>query len=368
MKENPNPLWLEWAKELQFIAQAGLTYSKDPFDLERFERIREISAEIMSHQSDLPLEKVKGLFCNETGFQTPKLDTRAAIFKDDKILLVKEKAGVWSLPGGWVDVNQTIKTNTEKEVKEEAGLDVKAVRLIAVQDRNLHNVPPYAYNVCKAFVLCEVTGGSFQSNIETTESRYFSLDEIPEYRGEPYVEINGNRPDFSQEDRNTEAFEAYSSLDSLGRCGTAFANVGQELMPRGERENISQIHPTGWQHVEYDFVDGESLYNRCHLIAHQLTGENANERNLITGTRYMNTEGMLPFEEMVGDYVREEDGHVLYRVTPVFEGSDLVARGVEMEGYSVEDQGESVSFHIFAYNVQPGVEIDYATGDNWLAG
>ena len=203
---------------------------------------------------------------------------------------------------------------------------------------------------------------------EVWEGEVVSLDEIPEYRGEPYVEINGNRPDFSQEDRNTEAFEAYSSLDSLGRCGTAFANVGQELMPRGERENISQIHPTGWQHVEYDFVDGESLYNRCHLIAHQLTGENANERNLITGTRYMNTEGMLPFEEMVGDYVREEDGHVLYRVTPVFEGSDLVARGVEMEGYSVEDQGESVSFHIFAYNVQPGVEIDYATGDNWLAG
>ena len=179
MKENTDPRWLEWAKELQFIAQAGLTYTKDPFDLERFERIREISAEIMSHQSDLPVEKVKGLFCNETGFQTPKLDTRAAIFKDGKILLVKEKAGVWSLPGGWVDVNQTIKTNTEKEVKEEAGLDVKAVRLIAVQDRNLHNVPPYAYNVCKAFVLCEVTGGSFQSNIETTESRYFSLDEIP---------------------------------------------------------------------------------------------------------------------------------------------------------------------------------------------
>ncbi len=213
-----------------------------------------------------------------------------------------------------------------------------------------------------------LNSGTVFTSGEVWEGEVASLDEIPEYRGEPYVEINGNRPDFSQEDRNTEAFEAYSSLDSLGRCGTAFANVGQELMPRGERENISQIHPTGWQHVEYDFVDGESLYNRCHLIAHQLTGENANERNLITGTRYMNTEGMLPFEEMVGDYVREEDGHVLYRVTPVFEGSDLVARGVEMEGYSVEDQGESVSFHIFAYNVQPGVEIDYATGDNWLAG
>lgn len=213
-----------------------------------------------------------------------------------------------------------------------------------------------------------LNSGTVFTSGEVWEGEVVSQDEIPEYRGEPYVEINGNRPDFSQEDRNTEAFEAYSSLDSLGRCGTAFANVGQELMPRGERENISQIHPTGWQHVEYDFVDGESLYNRCHLIAHQLTGENANERNLITGTRYMNTEGMLPFEEMVGDYVREEDGHVLYRVTPVFEGSDLVARGVEMEGYSVEDQGESVSFHIFAYNVQPGVEIDYATGDNWLAG
>lgn len=213
-----------------------------------------------------------------------------------------------------------------------------------------------------------LNSGTVFTSGEVWEGEVASLDEIPEYRGEPYVEINGNRPDFSQEDRNTEAFEAYSSLDSLGRCGTAFANVGQELMPRGERENISQIHPTGWQHVEYDFVDGESLYNRCHLIAHQLTGENANERNLITGTRYMNTEGMLPFEEMVGDYVREEDGHVLYRVTPVFEGSDLVARGGEMEGYSVEDQGESVSFHIFAYNVQPGVEIDYATGDNWLAG
>lgn len=188
MKTNSDPRWLTWAKELQFIAQAGLTYSQDPFDLERFERIRELSAEIMSHHSDLPIEKVRDLFCNETGFQTPKLDTRAAIFRDAKILLVKEKAGVWSLPGGWVDVNQTIKTNTEKEVKEEAGLDVKAIRLIALQDRNLHNDPPYAYNVCKAFVLCEVIGGSFQSNAETTESGYFALDEIP-----PLAEEKNNK-------------------------------------------------------------------------------------------------------------------------------------------------------------------------------
>lgn len=178
-KKSGKLLWLDWAKELQFIAQAGITYSKDPFDRERFERIREIAVEIISFQSGIPLEKVKNLFCNETGFQTPKLDTRAAIFKEDKILLVKERAGTWSLPGGWVDVTESIKTNTEKEVKEEAGLDVKAVRLIAVQDRNLHNLPPYAYNVCKVFVLCEVAGGYFQPNIETVESKYFSVDDIP---------------------------------------------------------------------------------------------------------------------------------------------------------------------------------------------
>lgn len=188
MNENQQPKWLEWAKELQFIAQAGLTYSKDAFDIERFERIREISAEILSLQSGLSLEKIKSLFCNEEAFQTPKLDSRAAIFKDNKILLVKEKNGTWSLPGGWVDVNQTIKTNTVKEVKEEAGLDVEAIRIIAVQDRNLHNLPPYAYNVCKVFLLCEVKGGAFQPNIETVESGYFNLDEIP-----PLAEEKNNK-------------------------------------------------------------------------------------------------------------------------------------------------------------------------------
>lgn len=179
MNKTLQPQWLEWAKELQFLAQTGLTYSKDVFDIERFERIREISAEIISAQSELPLEKVKDLFCNETGFQTPKLDTRAAIFKEDKILLVKERNGTWSLPGGWVDVNQTVKSNTEKEVEEEAGLKVEATRIIAVQDRNMHNVPPYAYNVCKIFVLCEILSGHFQPNIETTESDYFRLEELP---------------------------------------------------------------------------------------------------------------------------------------------------------------------------------------------
>lgn len=202
MNKNQQPEWLEWAKELQFIAQAGLTYSKDAFDIERFERIREISAEIVSRQTGLPLEKVKDLFCNEEGFQTPKLDTRAAIFKDNKILLVKEKNGTWSLPGGWVDVNQTIKSNTIKEVKEEAGLDIEVTRIIAAQDRNLHNLPPYAYNVCKVFVLCETQGGDFQPNIETIESGYFSLDEIP-----PLAEEKNNKEQIEM------CFAAYRDKD-----------------------------------------------------------------------------------------------------------------------------------------------------------
>ena len=174
-----NTQWLDWAKELQFIAQSALAYCKDSFDIERFQRIREISAEILSTYSGLSVEKVKGLFCNENGFQTPKLDTRAAIFDDDKILLVHETNGTWSLPGGWVDALETIKSNTQKEVKEEAGLEVTASRLIAVQDRNKHNDPPYAYNVCNVFVLCEIIGGEFTANIETTETAYFALDELP---------------------------------------------------------------------------------------------------------------------------------------------------------------------------------------------
>ena len=178
-KQEREHQWLEWAKELQILAQAGLTYTKDPFDKERFERVREIAAEIVSMQGRLPLAQVKDLFCNETGFQTPKLDTRAAIFKDDKILLVEENDGTWSMPGGWVDVMETVRSNTVKEVKEEAGLDVEAVRVIALHDRNLHNQPPFAYNVCKVFVLCEVKGGCFHPNIETIGSGYFGLDELP---------------------------------------------------------------------------------------------------------------------------------------------------------------------------------------------
>lgn len=177
---NTNEKWLQWAVELQSIAQAGLFYGKDQFDLERYERIREISAEMISHKTEIPIEKVKDLFCNETGYQTPKLDTRAAIFEKDKILLVQEKSGNWSLPGGWVDVDVSVKENTIKEVKEEAGLDVTADLVIAVQDREKHNLPVYAYKVCKVFVLCSVIGGKFEKNIETIDSRYFGLDELPE--------------------------------------------------------------------------------------------------------------------------------------------------------------------------------------------
>ncbi len=192
------------------------------------------------------------------------------------------------------------------------------------------------------------------------------LEEIPAYSGTPYIEINGNVPGFTEEDLTLEAFEFYSELDGLGRCGTAYANICQELMPTEKREDIGRVKPTGWQSVQYDNVDGRSLYNRCHLIGFQLAGENANEKNLITGTRYMNVDGMLPFENMVADYVKETGNHVLYRVTPVFEGAELVARGVQMEAMSVEDGGEGVYFNVYAYNVQPGIGIDYATGDNWL--
>lgn len=192
-----------------------------------------------------------------------------------------------------------------------------------------------------------------------------SLEEVPAYSGSPYVELDGNLPGFSLEERTTDSFETYSTLDALGRCGPAYACIGQDLMPTEDRESISSVRPTGWMQAEYSFVDGGSLYNRCHLIGFQLTGENANEENLITGTRYMNVEGMLPFENMVADYIKETGNHVLYRAAPIFEGENLVASGVVMEAFSVEDEGEGVCFHVYVYNVQPGVEIDYATGESW---
>lgn len=196
---------------------------------------------------------------------------------------------------------------------------------------------------------------------------YTDNAEIVNYSGEPYVTIAHNQPDFPKEDFTEVSFEEYSDLDELGRCGAAYANIGQDLMPTQKRGDISRVKPTGWRSVKYDIVDGKHLYNRCHLIGYQLTAENANEKNLITGTRYMNVDGMLPFENMVADYIKETDNHVLYRVTPIFDGNDLVAQGVQMEACSVEDDGEGICFNVFVYNVQPGIEIDYATGESWLA-
>ena len=196
----------------------------------------------------------------------------------------------------------------------------------------------------------------------------YDMSNIPDYDGtSAYAVIDRNQPSFTEEDYTTESYEYYSDLDSLGRCGVTEACIGVDLMPTEERGSISGVYPTGWVQNQYDFVDGKSLYNRCHLIGFQLTGENANEKNLITGTRYMNVDGMLPFENEVADYVASTGNHVLYRVTPAFVGSELVARGVEMEAYSVEDDGRGVCFHVYCYNVQPGVEIDYATGENWAA-
>lgn len=195
-----NEKWLEWAVELQSIAQAGLHYGKDRFDLERYERIRAIAVEMISYKTEIPVEKVKDLFCNETGYQTPKLDTRAAIFQDDKILLVQENNGTWSMPGGWVDVDVSVGENVVKEVKEEAGLDVTADLVIAIQDREKHNLPIYAYKVCKVFVLCSVKGGSFEKNIETVGSRYFGMDELPQLATEK-----------NNEEQIRMCFEAYHS-------------------------------------------------------------------------------------------------------------------------------------------------------------
>lgn len=196
-----------------------------------------------------------------------------------------------------------------------------------------------------------------------------NLNDIPAFTDKAYITINNNVPYFSDADYSTTSFEKYSDLDSLGRCGVAYANIGIDLMPTKdqERKPIGMIKPSGWQTVKYDNVDGKYLYNRCHLIGYQLTAENANEKNLITGTRYLNIQGMLPFENMAADYIKETKNHVLYRVTPIYDGNNLVASGVLMEGKSVEDKGQGISFCVYAYNNQPGINIDYATGKSSLA-
>ena len=206
---------------------------------------------------------------------------------------------------------------------------------------------------------CGIAGES--AGVEHAYEQTEEYDDVEDV----YVEINGNQPEFEEYELPAVAFEDYSELDELGRCGEAEACVGEETMPTEERESIREVTPSGWENKQYDIVDGGYVYNRCHLIGYQLTGENANEENLITGTRYMNTEGMLPFENEVAEYVHETENHVMYRVTPVFEGDNLVASGVQMEAESVEDDGEGVCFNVYVYNVQPDITIDYATGANW---
>ena len=192
-----------------------------------------------------------------------------------------------------------------------------------------------------------------------------SLDNIPAFDGtSAYVIINDNQPFFTADEIVSTSYEKYGDLDGLGRCTVCIACIGIDLMPTEERESISQVTPSGWVNAKYDFIDGKYVYNRCHLIGYQLTGENANRENLITGTRYLNIEGMLPFEDMIADYVKETENHVMLRVTPIFHGDDLVASGVLMEAWSVEDDGEGICFNVYAYNNQPGVIIDYATGDS----
>ena len=221
-----------------------------------------------------------------------------------------------------------------------------------------------------AFAGCNISdlglfGTSDNVKVYDKNDRSIPVDikDVPKYRGIPYVEINDNKPSFSDKDK--DRVEEYSKLDKLGRCGPAFANVGKELMPTGPRESIRDVRPSGWHTVKYDdILEDRYLYNRCHLIAFMLAGENANERNLITGTRYFNVEGMLPFEIQVADYVKSTGNHVLYRVRPIFKGNDLVARGVQMEALSVEDGGEGISFNVYCYNVQPGIRINYKDGSS----
>ena len=207
-----------------------------------------------------------------------------------------------------------------------------------------------------------ILDNNINNNVENIS--YVSLEDIPEYNGKPYVYINNNIPFLDEIDLVTSSYEKYSDLDSLGRCGIAIASIGKDIMPTEERESIGSVKPSGWHTVRYQGIDGNYLYNRCHLIGYQLSGENANEKNLITGTRYMNVEGMLPFENMVAKYVEETNNHVLYRVTPIFEGDNLLASGVLIEAKSVKDNGKRIQFNVYCYNVQPGIKINYKTGES----
>ena len=215
-------------------------------------------------------------------------------------------------------------------------------------------------------LLRHATSKIYDDDLFNINNVIYTIEDIPDYNGKPYVYINNNIPYFTEEEYTTKVFEKYSNLDYLKRAGTAYSCIGKELMPKEDRTSIGMIKPSGWHTVKYDIVDGKYLYNRCHLIGYQLTGENANEKNLITCTRYMNTSSMLIFENKVSKYIKETSNHVLYRVTPIYKGSNLLATGVLIEAYSVEDNGKGIKFNVFIYNIQEGIEIDYKTGDSKL--
>ena len=259
---------------------------------------------------------------------------------------------------GTTTISLTIGSNILYRNGEQKVLDVPAQ---IMNDRTM--VPARA--VAEAYGIDVDWDGDSQTVMLTEKpANYFSLISIPEFSGNPYVIINNGVPFFSKEEITTTSFETYSKLDYLGRCGVAYANIGKDIMPTEERGSIGSVKPSGWQTIRYEFIDGRYLYNRCHLIGYQLAGENANEENLITGTRYMNTEGMLPFENKIAEYVEKTGNHVLYRVTPVFEDNNLLASGVLIEALSIEDNGSGIQFCAYCYNVQPGIIINYANGES----
>lgn len=270
------------------------------------------------------------------------------------------------------DINANRKENWESKINED---DVKekaevVLEKVSLYINNITDIVESLSDINNSREQCPDTECSeillLKEDVQISSEELIYIENIPDYQNDAYVTINNNIPYFTSDEKlMVTPFEYYSELDDLGRCGVAYANLCPSLMPTEERGEIGMIKPSGWQTVKYEFVDGKYLYNRCHLIGYQLSGENANEKNLITGTRYLNIEGMLPFENLVADYIHETGHHVLYRVTPIFEDNNLVADGVQMEGWSVEDNGKNICFNIYAYNVQPGVEIDYSTGKNW---
>ena len=284
-----------------------------------------------------------------SGLKTPSIKVTASGYEGLKITWAKVSGA-----GSYEIYRASSKSGTYKKLA--------AVRNTTYADKNAAQNRTYYYKVRAVSGKSKSSFSSIQSGKIRTA---VSLKKVPAYSGNPYTEVSGGKTYFAKNMYVKKSSQTFSKLDSLGRCGAAIAVVGRDLMPTEERGSIGMIKPAGWHTVRYDdLIADKYLYNRCHLIGYQLTGENANEQNLITGTRYLNVEGMLPFENQVADYVQSTGNHVLYRVTPIYDGNDLVARGVEMEASSVEDQGKGLEFHVFVYNVQPGIEIDYATGDS----